>query len=47
MLITNPGNFGTVSNFAAFVGALRVPIDELPHRLSEIPKGPPIVLSCA
>ncbi len=30
-----------------FPGALRIPIDELPQRLAEIPKGLPIVLSCA
>ena len=28
-------------------GAIRMPVDEIPNRLAEIPKGPPLVLYCA
>ena len=28
-------------------GAIRMTVDEIPSRLAEIPKGPPIVLYCA
>jgi sodium/hydrogen antiporter len=28
-------------------GAIRMPVDEIPERLGEIPKGPPVVLYCA
>lgn len=40
-----------LSNVAAdarsIPGAIRMPVDEIPGRLAEIPKGPPVVLSCA
>lgn len=40
-----------LSNVAAdarrIPGSIRMPVDEIPGRLAEIPKGPPVVLSCA
>lgn len=41
--VRTPGEFMD----EAYPGAVNIPVHELPRRLSEIPKGAPVVLYCA